>query len=326
MPLRTTLALGATALALSALLGWIAGHALSNQAEHRSLDHAHMIAARFAERIDEVVRTGRRVLLESAASPSLGVPALRAHHAQTALEAIRREVPAFRWVAIADMDGRVVGASGDPGEGRRVAGQLAHSQAQRARRFAAAREVVLVPGIATAGPHGELEWYLELSVAVVDAAGRQTGMLLATLGWDWVAPQEAAGPPRGELLVVAADGSVLLSSDPAMIGRLVDTRLVARGARGMPSSATRRWPDGGWYRTVATPLPGHRDLASLAWTVVWRQPLDEADGLSRLLPTLGALAGALVCTLGLGLGFAWRRRVGSPWHAARVVVVEPRLR
>jgi hypothetical protein len=312
--LRTILS--SAALALAALLGWAAGHVLSHPFERQSMERAQAIAARFAERIDMAVWAGVQELRAFAASPSLSEPELRALHARPTLDAILRALPAFQWVAIADTDGVLVSASGGEGEGSSVVGYTAYREARLAQRHPDARDAVMVPRIGTAAAGSPSQRFLDLSVATFDETGRHSGVLLATLGWDWalepaVAKQGGAagpgtgiggpGPARGELMVVGADGTVLLSTDPAMAGRMVDTRLDADTPRGMLSSSTRRWPDGERYQTVAAPSPGYRDFTGLGWTVVWRQPVDEAQAW-RHLPMLAALAAALLCGIGLALG------------------------
>jgi hypothetical protein len=297
---------------MSVLAGWTAGQYLAGHAERQAMQRAQAMAAQFADRLDQAVWAGAREFVAFAAEPSIADPALRDRHARPMLDSIRRALPSFHWVGVADASGRIVRASGGEHEGLDVAGQLAYRQARLAKRVAGIEDAVLAPRIASAAAVDRPFRFLDLSVATFDGDGAPSGVLLGQLGWDWsaespgmVAVGGKAGTPRGEVLVVTAEGLVVMSTDPAMAGRLVDTRIGDGGAAG---GASGRWPDGHRYQTVAVQSQGYRDFSGLGWIVVLRQPLDEALGAWRHLPVAGAAAGALLCALALSMSARLRRR------------------
>jgi hypothetical protein len=337
---RASISLAAAALVLSALVGWTLGHYLLGLIEREAMQRARAEAVQLAERLDQVAWAGARELLALAATPSVAEPALRPQQARPALDATRRALPAFHWVGIADGSGRILNASGGELEGQNVSGQLAYRQARLARRVAGIDDAVFTPRIVamtdtesaqpahlddldgaarSMRPAPRPVRFLDLSVATFDANGGPSGVLLGQLGWDrdTEPPGHALvdplpGAPRGEVLVVAGDGTVVMASDPAMAGRLVDTRITDGAGRGMEAGWTRRWPDGHHYQTVAVTTPGYRDFGGLGWTVVWRQPLAHALGVWRHLPLVFAAFAVLLCMLGLMLsGRHQARAVGA---------------
>jgi hypothetical protein len=341
-PWRSSISVRVAALALSALVGWTLGHYLLGLIEREAMQRARAEAVQLAERLDQVAWAGARELLALAATPSVAEPALRPQQARAALDATRRALPVFHWVGIADGSGRILHASGGELEGQNVSGQLAYRQARLARRVAGIDDAVFTPRIAAMtetdiahpvhldgldGPGRSMRAvprpvrplrpvrFLDLSVATFDASGAPSGVLLGQLGWDrgTKPPGHALidplpGAPRGEVLVVAGDGTVVMASDAAMAGRLVDTRITDGAGRGMDAGWTRRWPDGHHYQTVAVTTPGYRDFGGLGWTVVWRQPLAQALGAWRHLPLAFATLAALLCLLGLMLSRRHRAR------------------
>jgi hypothetical protein len=307
------------AILLSVLCGWTLGHYMVGIAERDAMQRARAAAVQFAEQLDQVAWTGAHELLALAAAPSLAEPTLRTQQARPMLDATRRKLPVFHWVGIADGSGRIVQASGGELEGQNVGGQLAYRQARLAKRVTGIHDAVFTPRIAAAGNFDRSDRtdrtdsersirFLDLSVATFDGSGVHSGVLLGQLGWDRGAEPAGTtlfdslpGAPRGELLVVAGDGTVVMASDPAMAGRLVDTRITDGAGRGRFAGWTRRWPDGHQYQTVAVTTQGYRDFGGLGWTVVWRQPLAQALGAWRHLPLAGAGLGALLCILGFAL-------------------------
>lgn len=312
---RSALAFGALTLSLSVAFGWTVGHYLSANAERQAAVRAQALAREFAERLDLTVWARAHELLAFSTATPLAEPALRAQHGRRLLDGIRRALPTFHWVGIADVEGRIVHASGGELEGLDVGGLAAFRQARAVPQVVGLKDAVLTGRASVPGGDGRPAPFLDLSVSTFDAAGNRTGVLLAQLGWEWAAESVEAfarsldGAARSEVLVIAADGTVLLSSNPAMSGRLVDTAVVEGSRTDGHWSSIRRWPDGERYLTVASPSRGHQDFAGLGWTVVFRQPLEDALGGSATVPRKVAIASALVGALGLligwWLGFSW---------------------
>jgi hypothetical protein len=308
---RSALTFGALTLSLSAAFGWTVGIYLSGNAEEQAAARAQAAAAQFADRLDLTVWARAHELLAFSTATPLADPSMRPQHARRLLDGISRSLPAFRWVGVADVDGRILHASGGELEGVNVGSQPAFRQARDAPRVAGLRDAVLTGRASAAGQDGLPVRFLDLSVATFDAAGNRTGVLLAQLGWDWAVESAEGfvrgvdGKSRSELMVIAVDGMVVLSTNPAMNGRLVDMSVARQSPRADGRwSSIRRWPDGERYLTVANPARGYRDFAGLGWTVVLRQPLDEALGASASVPRKVAIASALATALGLLIGWS----------------------
>jgi hypothetical protein len=308
LPIRSALAFGAFTLSLSAAFGWTVGHYLSISAEEQAIARAQSTAAQFAERLDLTVWARAHELLAFSAATPLAEPALRAQHARRFLDGIRRSLPAFRWVGVADAEGRIVHATGGELEGAYVGGLPAYRQARAAPQVLGLKDAVLTGRASDAMRDGQPVRFLDLSVATFDGVGNRTGVLLAQLGWDWAVESAQAAAravdagSRSELMVIAADGRVLLSSNPDMNGRTLATSMAVGPRTDGRWSSIRRWPDGERYLTVASPSRGYGDFPGLGWTVVLRQPLDLALGGSATVPRKVAIAAALVAALGLLVG------------------------
>ena len=133
---------------------------------------------------------------------------------------------------------------------------------------------------------------LDVAAPVYDAEGGLRGVLAAHPSWEWARQVQASllesvGRDRGvEMLILAADGQILLQPDGAMgpfeAPPVSSVALAQSGASGYVGEG---WPDGVEYVTGYAESRGYRTFAGLGWIVLIRQSSAVALAPARELQT-----------------------------------------
>jgi diguanylate cyclase (GGDEF)-like protein len=266
-------------------------------------------------------------------APALG-PALA--HTQSLLDGLRRNVPAYTWIAVADPDGRVLAATDPasvgttitirplPGEGLRGREPLPRSAAGADRRV------------------------MDLVQPVRAADGNVVGVVAAQLAWSWVRTLErdmisidTDGVTRRETLIVGAQDQVLIGPLPAMLeGTKLALPAVARARAGFTGWSVETWPalgsgtyggagEAGRFLTgtafVAgegvTAGPGSQDMR---WTVLVRESEYTAFAPAYALRRAIWLAGGVAAAAFAGLGWLLATMMTRPLR--QITAAAERLR
>jgi signal transduction histidine kinase len=270
---RVALLTGLSGMAFAVLLAaWVVldqrsrlEDAVSTVVKREAHVAGQLISALLAERQNQIQQLASLPELSSGLGESGSIRLM--------LERVRSYHPEFEWLALTDVKGMVLTASG---------ARLERSDVSQTPWFEHGR---VSPWIGVPSPAAELAPYLpldsdgrpvlllDMSVPVVDYEGRTLGVLVAKLNWRWVMDQQAVisahDPGSSDTLMLGPQGEVWLGPASAL-GRRLQPVSGAVVAPGDPPRLVA-WPDLGERLSAAAPLPLRLGLGSAPGVMVVRQ-------------------------------------------------------
>lgn len=229
------------------------------------------------------------------------------------LNGVQKEYPDYAWVGFASADGHVQHATGSLLVGADVAQQPWFQSGSQKLTVGDVRDDPMISSVLKTGqPHR----YIWISAPVLDASGRDAGVIGALLDWAWVDEVRdslfaAAGSrTTTEVFVLNRDRDVLMGT-PDLTGRKLELPN-GEALAGSSRYVIQRWPDGRDYVTGIASSDGYRNFAGLGWTVLVRQEANTA-----LAPVYRLQRQTLIWAVGLaalGSLAAWllAKRVSAP--------------
>lgn len=200
--------------------------------------------------------------------------------ARVLLEEIRTAFPAMSWVGLLDIKGKVVVASDSVLEGTDIYLRPTFAEGEQGTFIGDVHEAVPLTGVLF-NPGGEAVKFVDIAAPVHGRDGKVSGVLAAHLSWSWAREVEHSvlGPLKVrsavEAFVVGNDRTVVLG--PAeMMGQKLDLTVLMTPRDPNLGWAIETWPDGVGYLTGFGHADGYDDYPGLGWTVLVRQPLEEA--------------------------------------------------
>lgn len=315
---RLTLSIGLLALSTmiieSVVLVWTAHVQLETLTSQRLDDEADQFAALLNRSMFE-----RSSELEMFATlDQLRDPDGLLASKRTLLEQLQRSHLDYAWIGFADPSGRILVGTAGQFVGEDVS---TLPWFQGGLRGSYVGDVPAALPIAKQLPNAgdEAPYFAELAVPILDDAGQVQGVLGAYLGWQWASelqqlfqatPRDATQP---EAVVVSANNVIVVGPAALLRQRLELPSIVAARA-GTVGVLQERWPDGIAYLTAFRASAGHRDVASLGWVVLVRQPTTSAFELimQTELPIL--LGNLMLVALLAGVAWLIGRQILAPLH------------
>ncbi len=249
------------------------------------------------ERYREVKLMAERYEITSADVP---VPAKRAM-----LERMQETHPYYAWIGITDNAGQVMIATGSLLEGKNVAARPWFKAANEGVHLLDVHEAVLLAKLLP-NPTGEPKRFFDVAFPYRGADGQVLGVLGTHLSWQWAADVQRsvlrplADRKAVDTLILSKGGAVLLGP-AAYTDKVLQPESLQLARRGMNGAVIETWPDGKRYLVGYSKSRGHQSYPGLEWTVLVRQPLDEAfkpvDALRDKILWGGIGAAALVSLL-----------------------------
>ena len=224
------------------------------------------------------------------------------------LDRVKSNVEEIVWIGLADMDGRVIVASGGEREGSSVADR---------RWFAAARA-------RTAPSNGQQERptvqttpgerVVEIGVHLRDNDGQSVGIMGMLVSWDWLGHLRRSLIDRSqgrqsdlEVIVLDRDGRVVIG-DPAHLG----AGLARRTADRSDGFQIDTLPDGRTMVIGTSRASGGRNIDGLGWQIVVTSNAEVAFAPVRELRRQIVAAGGIVGLMVLIAGWWVAGRIASP--------------
>lgn len=197
-----------------------------------------------------------------------------------ALERMQQTHPYYAWIGITDNDGLVRIATGALLEGKDVSGRPWFKAANAGVHLLDVHEAVLLAKLLP-NPTGEPKRFFDVAFPYRGADGRVLGVLGTHLSWQWAADvQRSVLRPLAErkavdTLILSKGGAVLLGPSE-YANQVLHPESFELARRGMSGAIVEAWPDGKRYLVGYSKSRGHQSYPGLEWTVLVRQPLDEA--------------------------------------------------
>jgi len=194
---------------------------------------------------------------------------------------LSREIPIFTWIGVLDRDGTVVASTNDLLLGANIAQRPVFQYGKNGQFIGDVHDAKL---LAEKFPlyNGEPIQFVDIAVPLFNNNDQFTGVLATHLSWEWADNVRKTlfagqGIHRAvDIFVISAEGTVLLGADGALVGSSLEFDALQQAQRNNVGWKISTWPDGAEYLTGYAPADGHLDYAGLNWSILVRQPVEEA--------------------------------------------------
>ena len=291
---RFAMTLAALVFAVTLLLGGTIGRHSVDQTRERIGQSLASDAQRVADRLNkEMVDRSRDLALIGALDPMRALRDVAA--VQSLLEGLRRSEPSYLWLAVTDVQGRVLAAT-DGGLIGSDLGLIPEFRDQlRGRPTSLGDPMRIVrPGDPDPRPPVEPVRQINISRPIRAADGSAAGVIVAQLSWDWIrdslrgllAPDEDGAQHRQAVVIATSD--VVLLGPPEMVGTRLILNEISRARAGLYGWTTSQWPDGRSYINGVSFAAGEGQFPGagsipMRWTVLVRESEATAFAPARTL-------------------------------------------
>lgn len=269
------------------------------------------LAAFMRESLESDIYERWRSMRTLATLPAFTNPTASYQGRRVILDRVKSNVDEIVWIGFADLDGRVIAASGGVGETTDVSARRWFRVA-RERPPAASGEVQRPTIQTTPG-----ERVVEIGVHVRDASGQSVGVLGMLVSWDWLGHLRRSLIDRSkdrqsdlEVIVLDAEGRVVIGDQNHLGPELA--RRIAERADGFEIDTL----PGGRVMVVGTSrAAGGRGIDGLGWQIVVTSSAAVAFAPIDTLRWQIVAAGGLVGLMVLMAGWWVAGRIASPIQA-----------
>ncbi|AFK57140.1 diguanylate cyclase [Tistrella mobilis] len=314
--LRTLLTVTMAGLALTTvvLLALVVAEVAGRRQAAEIGDSLDELAFQMSDKLDRAMFERWRDIRIIAARPVLRGDDTAAK--RVALEILQQTYPDYAWIGFTDVQGRVLASTGRLLEGEDVSARPWFVGALKGPFAGDVHKALLLERLLTNPDPGTPLRFVDVSMPVM-AEGGLIGVVGAHLSWSWaddirrslIAPGESRSGT--DILVVDKDGAVLLGPR-ALEGQKLDLPGLTAGSRD-PGPWVETWPDGDRaYLTALHRSQGFRDYPGLGWTVVVRQPVDQALAPVRDLRRLILWGAVAIAATACGFALWLAARIASP--------------
>ncbi len=231
-----------------------------------------------------------------------------------ALEQLQSTFSDLAWIGFADVDGKVVAATGGLLEGKSVASRQWFKEGLQRLAIGDVHDAVLLSSLLTQRENGEPYRFVDLAFPVKDSSGKLLGVLGGHLNWDWAGQlikdvEANDGDTDTGLSIIDRNGVVLVGPDKGT------TRYSGAQLAGILKARKGTFAEVSGDERVLTAFyvgTGHREYQGLNWIVTASQPAGVAlaAAISSAKIILGF--GVITALIGLGLAVVISRRVARP--------------
>ena len=280
---RFALTLAVLVFALAGLFGIATGQLSIDQLRDRIGQSLATDAGRIADRLNrDMAGRSRELALVGALDPlrNLHDPA----EVQGLLDSLRRSVSDYLWLAVTDLQGRVVTAT----DGSLLGSDLSNrSDIRDMLRGSPTRSDdplrVVRPGeLDSGGSKPVVPRPINLSHPIRSADGAVVGVIVGQLSWDWIRDlsrtlltQDDDGKLHRQTFLVS-NGDTVLAGPDGTIGTRLSMSAINRARAGIIGWTMETWPDGKTYLTGTAFAAGEGQFSGpgsvpMRWTVLVRE-------------------------------------------------------
>jgi diguanylate cyclase (GGDEF)-like protein len=273
-----TLAVCVTVALTVALQLALVNHFAVRQAREEAQLRLQQLSWQMRDSLDRVIEQAMRDNRLLSELPSVRY-ARDADQVRGVLESLQRNFPDYAWIGVADLDGKVIAATGRMLEGANVAKRPWFTAGMRGVHATDYHPAVLLEKMLPRRPD---PWrFVDASGPILGADGKPVAVLGMHMSWEWARSHArklltpALRQYGAEIMVIRDDGTVMLGPE-GMVETRVDTSSLRLAQKGMTGSLREVWPDGRAYLTGYSQTGDMLDSASLRWSVLVRQTEDRA--------------------------------------------------
>lgn len=232
-----------------------------------------------------------------------------------ALEQLQSSFSDLTWIGFADLDGKVMAATGGLLEGASVADRPWFREGLQRLAIGDVRQAVLLAPLLEQRENGEPHHFVDIALPVKDSSGRIIGVLGGHLNWEWASQlimdvEANDGNTDTRLSIVDKNGVALVGPDRGTTrysGAQLEAILKARKGAFAEISGSGQPVLTAFYVGM-----GHREYRGLNWIVTASQPADIALAAAITSAKIILGFGAIAALIGLGLAMAISRRIARP--------------
>lgn len=310
------LAFAGLSILLTAILAQVVATAASSHVRTNIGHGLAELAVQTADKLDRGMYERYREVQLMAMRRDLTSPDVAPELKREVLNARQDTYPYYAWIGLVAPDGVVQVSTHGLLEGANVAQRPWFRNAIDGVYVGDVHEAVLLAKLLP-NRTGEPMRFVDIAFPYSDpASGTLRGVLGVHLSWQWAADVERSvfEPITQRLpvqaMIVGADGNVLLGPEGLQGTKLEQPSL--RAALQGRGYATERWADGREYLVGYSRTDGHGSYPGLEWTVLVRQPLEEAFAPVRDIQRLVLWSGIGLALLFSLLGWLAARRITQP--------------
>lgn len=263
------------------------------------------------ERYREVQLLAERDLL---ADPKVSNDAKREQ-----LALMQKTYPSYAWIGVTDLHGTVLVATGALLEGVEVSKRPWFGDAYKGNFLHDVHEAVLLAKLLPKNGN-ELQRFFDIAFPYRDADGQFAGVLATHLSWEWAKEVQAsvlrplAKRSKADTVIVSNKGNVLLG--PAeLMGKRLNVGSFSAALKNKNGYTVEQWDDGKKYLVGYSRTEGYLSYPGLGWTVLVRQPLEQAYQPAARLQTTILLIGLSGAVLFAAIGYLAARAITAPVRA-----------
>jgi diguanylate cyclase (GGDEF)-like protein len=307
--LRVALAIGLGALLLVVCIASVLALSASRSSLREQADTLDTLARNTATVLaDGLSERLREVELLSGAPPRNGLAGW-----SDLLTRVQRSRPRYSWIGLSTPDGVVQVATGGLLLGVNVGARPWFQAARQGPHVGDVHAAKLLAQLLPPSISGEPVRFIDFAAPVRDEDGTVRAVLGVHASWDWahdvIASLRSPLARENGVRIFIFDRQGQLIHRPQ--GMAADEPTIKLAA--LPTQPTvLPWDDGQAYLTVAQRLPAASPTTDMGWTVVVRQPRDQAlAGATRARDTALAV-GAVAVLLSVLLAWLMAERFSSP--------------
>ena len=341
---RIGLGLALLVFVVAGLLGGLVGTVSEVQARGRIGQSLAIDAQRLADRLTtELAARTRELTLLASIDSVRDLPAFAAHSAlpggappfvpalertQNLLDGLRRGMPGYTWIAIANPAGRVLAATDPASNGSDISTR------------SPTRDGIRGAGVGTLRDQVEDQRVMDLVQPIRDPDGTVVGLIAAQLAWNWVRTIERAvitadsdGAIRRETFLINSQDAVVFGP-PGTVGLTVAVPAAARARAGFYGWTVEHWPTAfddpsddfltGAAFAAGDGSPFGLGSQPMRWSVLVREAQQVAFAPATALRNTIWLAGFGVALVFAVAGWMLGGMVTAP--LARIAIAAERLR
>lgn len=228
--------------------------------------------------------------------------------AESLLNQLQKNIHVFSWMGFTDTEGNVLAATGGILKGENVSNRPVYQEGSKDLFVGDVHNAVLLANLLP-NPSGEPMQFVDISMPLINADGKKTGVLAAHLSWEWSrqVEKEIVSPLKDEMqgaevVIVSKTDDTVILGPKNLIGTPLHLESIELARKGENNWLLETWPDGKRYLTGYANGNGHFDYKGLGWTVIVRIPETKAfapvENLKHTIMLIGVLASIFFAFIG----------------------------